>query len=526
MLLSLSSTIMTYGHADVSCRFTGDLNLVDLALPVSFILTSGRLTATIGEIILTCIASGYLALSIPFLAGVLYILQRIYLKTSRQLRTLDLEYKAPLFSHFISTSAGLMTLRAFSWTGAAEKENVRLLDVSQRPHYLLFCLQRWLTLVLDLITAGMAVILMGLAVRLRESIDPGYLGVALVSVMNFGQLLSGLIIYWTNLETSLQAVGRIKDYVDTVPAEYTPPLPSLSITAAVVPDSWPSRGEVTISNISASYRELKVLDDLNLTFTAGSKVAICGRTGSGKSSLLALMLRLYEPDTGSITVDGVDVFSLSPDRVRAGIAALPQDPFFLDGSVRENLDPLGEYVRDEKALWGVLDKTGLRGLIEEKGGLDTRLAVDWLSTGQRQLFCLARVMLRRSRVLVLDEATSQWVFSSVFPVPHFPVLFQPLLRRSTLCCSLLAGDIRKLLTRLLHSLDTQTEKLVNGLIKTEFREWTVLVVTHRVKVVAEKDSGFDQVVVLRQGRVVEKGTPEELLNRKGGLFSEMVLMQE
>lgn len=190
--------------------FTGDLNLVDLALPISFILTSERLLATIAEIILTYIASGYLALAIPFLFAVLYIVQRIYLKTSRQLRNLDLELKAPLFSHFISTNAGLTTIRAFSWTSIVEQENTKLLDMLQRPHYLLFCLQRWLTLILDLVTAGIATLLMGLAVALRNSIDPEYLGVALVSVMGFGQTISGLIAYWTNLETSLQAVERIR----------------------------------------------------------------------------------------------------------------------------------------------------------------------------------------------------------------------------------------------------------------------------------------------------------------------------
>ncbi|KAK3331306.1 ABC multidrug transporter [Apodospora peruviana] len=469
--------------------FTGDLNLIDLALPVSFIITTGGLASLVGEIVLTCIASGYLAVSIPFLGAVLYTVQHIYLTTSRQLRTLDLELKGPLFGHFISTSAGLITIRAFSWTAAAEKENDTLLDISQRPHYLLFCLQRWLTLVLDLVTAGMAVLLMGLAVALRDSIDPGYLGVALVSVMNFGMVVSTLIIFWTNLETSLQAVGRIKDYVDTTPAEYT------ASGETQVPDAaWPSRGEVEISNISASYGELKVLDNVNLTFNAGTKVAICGRTGSGKSSLLALVLRLYEPDTnattgsrGSITVDGVDILSLPPDRVRAGIVALPQDPLFLVGTVRENLDPLDEYTGagNNDALWDVLAKTGLKELIEGKDGqLDAQLAVDWLSTGQRQLFCLARVMLRRnSRVLVLDEATSH--------------------------------------------LDLQTEKLVNELIKTEFKEWTVIVVTHRVRTVADADIGFDQVVVLRQGRVVEKGSPKSLLSKQGGsLFYEMVQMQD
>ncbi|KAM7195580.1 P-loop containing nucleoside triphosphate hydrolase protein [Naviculisporaceae sp. PSN 640] len=462
--------------------FTGDLNLVDLALPVSFIITSERLASTVGEIILTCIASGYFALTIPILGCVLYVVQRVYLKTSRQLRTLDLECKAPLFSHFISTSAGLITLRAFSWTAAAEKENVRLLDISQRPHYLLFCLQRWLTLVLDLTTAGMAVLLMGLAVWLRDTIDPGYLGVALVSVMNFGQLFSNLILYWTNLETSLQAVGRIKNYVDNAPREYTAHAGGEDET----PSSWPSRGSIIISNVSASYADLKVLEGINLSFEPGSKVAVCGRTGSGKSSLLALMLRLYEPDNGSILMDGVDIFSLAPSRVRTGIVALPQDPLFLDGSVRENLDPMKEHSAEggDEALWGVLEKTGLKGLVEERGGLDTQLSVDWLSTGQKQLFCLARVMLRRgSKVLVLDEATSH--------------------------------------------LDQQTERLVNQLIKTEFMDWTVLVVTHRVKMVVEKDSGFDQVVVLSHGKVVETGSPRELLNKgRDGLFYRMVEMQD
>lgn len=336
----------------------------------------------------------------------MYVVQRIYLKTSRQLRTLELEFKGPLFSHFISTSVGLVTLRAFSWTAAAEKENIRLLDISQRPHYLLFCLQRWLTLVLDLTTAGMAVLLMGLAVRFRDTIDAGYLGVALVSVMNFGQLFSYLIMYWTNLETSLQAVGRIKDYVDHAPGEFTPNPAGEDNT----PPSWPSRGEIIISGISASYGDLKVLNGINLSFEPGSKVAVCGRTGSGKSSLLALMLRLYEPDSGSIMIDGVNIFSIAPSRVRTGIVTLPQDPLFLDGSVRENLDPLREHSAEgaDESLWGVLEKTGLKSVVEEKGGLDAQLSVDWLSTGQRQLFCLARVMLRRgSKVLVLDEATSQ-----------------------------------------------------------------------------------------------------------------------
>ncbi|TVY29331.1 ABC transporter [Lachnellula hyalina] len=463
--------------------FTSDLNLIDLALPISFVITSERLLATVADIILTCIASGYLAISVPFLAAILFILQRVYLKTSRQLRALDLALKAPLFSHFIATAAGLTTVRAFSWTSTVEKQNTKLLDMSQRSHYLLFCLQRWLTLVLDLIIAASATLLVGLAVALRDKIDPSYLGVALVSVMGLGQTLSSLIIFWTNLETSLQAVSRIKDYTISTPVEYEKLHDDNPRRGDAVGDDWPPRGQIVMSDVSAEYGAQKVLNGINLTFAAGSKVAICGRTGSGKSSLLGLFLRMYEPASGSITVDDHNISSISPPTVRKSIVALPQDPVFLTGSVRYNLDPYALHTNNHGKLWDVLTKVGLRGTVEEMGGLDAQLVVDGFSAGQRQLFCLAGVMLRDGRVLLLDEATS--------------------------------------------SLDIKIEQLVNQLIQEEFTQWTVIAVTHRLKSVVDQASGFDRVVVLDRGRVVESGAPEELLKKgRGGVFWRMVEMEK
>lgn len=389
----------------IPCSFTGDLNLTDLALPLSFLLASERIFSTVAEVILTCLASGYLALSIPVALPVLYLLQRVYLRTSRRLRVLELERKAPLFGNFISTYAGLLTIRAFSWTAAAEKENMALLDNAQRPYYLLFCAQRWLTLVLDLLTAGLATLLMGLAVALRHSIDPGLLGVALVSVTSIGSILAELIKNWANLETSLGAVTRIRNYVDNTPAEADGEAP------ADLPADWPAAGQVVFDHVSASYSNgnYTVLDDISLAIPAGSKVALCGRTGSGKSSMLSLLPRLLDPDKGSITVDGIDLASVPRHRVRTSLVALPQDPLFLSGSVRLNLDPFQQYVGTDEPLVAALHKTGLASLVEEKGGLDEELKLEWLSTGQRQLFCMARAMLRKSKLLLLDEATSQYV---------------------------------------------------------------------------------------------------------------------
>jgi ATP-binding cassette, subfamily C (CFTR/MRP), member 1 len=198
--------------------------------------------------ILIGVASAYAAIAFPILLTALFFIQKFYLRTSRQLRLLDLEAKSPLYSQFMECISGLATIRAFGWQRALEEKNRKLLDQSQKPFYLLFAIQRWLTLILDLIVAAMAVLLIILVVTLRGKISPGFVGVALLNVILFSQSIKMLLTFWTNLETHIGSIARIKSFTESTELE------NLTLETRLPPPEWPQSGAVEFDNIVAEYK--------------------------------------------------------------------------------------------------------------------------------------------------------------------------------------------------------------------------------------------------------------------------------
>ncbi|KAE9376787.1 putative ATP-binding cassette transporter [Stipitochalara longipes BDJ] len=442
-------------------RFSQDMTIIDTELPYSLVDLSLSIISSIMGAILMCLSAGYFAAMMPPVILSVWVLQKYYLRTSRQMRLLDLEAKSPLYSHFLESLTGLVEIRAFGWSDNFLTRNLYLLDASQKPYYLLFCIQRWLSFILDLMVMVLAVVLMILVVKLRENITPGYVGLALLNVMSFNQSLAEIIKNWTRLETSIGAIARLMSFSAQTVSE------NLPRENESVPDNWPLHGTIEFKNVSASYTPggNQVIRNLNMSIKAGEKIGICGRSGSGKSSLITTLFRMLEISEESIiTIDGIDITRLPRDKVvRERLNAIPQEPFFVKGSVRSNADPFQQHT--DAAIIVAIQKVHLWDLVRNKGGLDTELDSEFFSHGQRQLFCLARAILRKSKVVILDEATS--------------------------------------------NVDIKSDELMQKVIREEFKACTIIAVAHRLDTILD----FDKIALLSAGELKEFDTPQALLTR-------------
>ncbi|KAJ5893959.1 hypothetical protein N7495_005650 [Penicillium taxi] len=466
----LSAPMLFFSTTDSGAilnRFSQDLQLVDMELPIAAINTVVTLFLCMAQMALIGVGSKWAAISFPIVLGMLFLIQKLYLRTSRRIRFIDLEAKAPLFSHFTDCLQGLVTLRAFGWQHNMEKKNIELLDLSQRPFYYMFAIQRWLTLSLDLVVAGIAILLIVLVVALRgTAMGAGSVGVALLNVIQFSQSIKLLVTFWTNLETHIGSILRVKDFTQTAPSE---DLPGEDNTP---PTNWPANGAVQFHSVSAAYRpDEPVLKNVSLSIAPGEKVGICGRTGSGKTSTIMSIFRMIELSAGTITVDGVDISRLPRREIRSRINGVAQDSLLFKGTVRLNADPTGSL--SDGDIIEALKSVQLYSIIQEKGDLDTDIDEIHLSHGQRQLFCLARAILRTGNILILDEATS--------------------------------------------NIDTKTDEIMQRVLREKFSKHTIISVAHKLDTILD----YDRIVMLEAGRVIENGEPYSLLEDPSSNFSKL-----
>ncbi|CAH0027538.1 unnamed protein product [Clonostachys rhizophaga] len=361
--------------------------------------------------------------------------------------------------------------------------NKDLLNSSQRPSYLLAMAQQWLLLVMNIIVAILAIILVSLATNLQE-INSGSVGAGLVMLMGLGASMTAVINSYTGLEIALCGINRLKAFGETTEGEDKP---GEDVVPAV---EWPPNGIIAISGVAASYTndpDALVLSGVALDIKSGEKVAVCGRTGSGKSSLISLILRMIDPLTAhgpqlpSMAIDGTHLGNINRTVLRERIIALSQDAVFLPegSSFKANIDPWNDASREE--AMDALAVVGLLDVLQDRGGLDALVKNAELSAGQKQMFALGRAILRRRvRARQMSEKG----------LPEGGVL---------------------LLDEITASVDKETERRMLELVWSEFEDYTILMVTHSIQAAVR----CDRVVIMEKGKIVEDKGSVALMQDEG-----------
>jgi len=450
-------------------RFGKDVDVLDGSMPMILRGWITCLFSCIATFLVIMVTTPYAVIPIFLVLTGYYFVQRVYVATSRQLKRLESTSRSPIYSHFGETLAGAAVIRAYGLQQRFIKESEKRVDFNHQAAMGGIIANRWLAVRLE--TVGNCIIFAAalFAVLGRESLSPGMVGLSVSYALQVTQTLNWLVRMTSEVETNIVTVERLEEYsvVDTE-ADWD--------GGHKVEESWPREGKIELEGYSTRYREGLdlVLKQVSATIQGGERVGIVGRTGAGKSSLTLALFRLIEPASGRILIDGVDISKLGLHRLRSRLTIIPQDPVLFSGTLRHNLDPFEQY--SDAAVWSSLRQSHLSDFVTGlASGLQHEVSEggENLSVGQRQLICLARALLRKTKVLVLDEATA--------------------------------------------AVDLETDDLIQTTIRAEFQGCTIITIAHRLNTVLD----YDRILVLKEGAIAELDTPRNLLKIEGGLFKGM-----
>ncbi|KAM5465546.1 ATP-binding cassette transporter yor1 [Microsporum audouinii] len=468
-------------------RFSKDIHTMDNDLTDAmrtFYLTFGLIIAVIALII---VYFHYFAIALIPLLIIFLFAANFYRASARELKRHEAVLRSEVFSQFTEAISGTASIRAYGLQDYFTRRLQRAVDNMDSAYFLTFSNQRWLTVRLDAVGWLMIFVTSILVVTSRFNVDPSISGLVLSFILSISQLLQFTVRQLAEVENSMNATERIHYYGTRLEEEAPLHLRQMD-------ESWPQSGQITFSDVEMRYRAglPLVLRRLNLDIKGGERIGIVGRTGAGKSSIMSALFRLTELSAGSIMVDGIDISTIGLHDLRSRLAIIPQDPALFRGTVRSNLDPFNEHTDLE--LWSALRQSHL--VSEEKESysdvdnadekddhpqqqqqrihLDTAVEEEGLnfSLGQRQLMALARALVRGSRIIVCDEATS--------------------------------------------SVDFETDQKIQETMAVGFKGKTLLCIAHRLRTIIN----YDRICVMDQGRIAEMDTPLSLWE-KNGIFRGM-----
>uniref|UniRef100_A0A672T5Q6 ABC-type glutathione-S-conjugate transporter n=1 Tax=Sinocyclocheilus grahami TaxID=75366 RepID=A0A672T5Q6_SINGR len=450
-------------------RFAKEIDAIDNMIPDGLKMMLGYFFKLMEVCIIVLMATPFAAVIILPMAFLYGFIQSFYVATSCQLRRLESVSRSPIYTHLNETVQGASVIRAFNEQSRFIMGVNHKVDHNQTAYFPRFVATRWLGVNLEFLGNGIVLAASILSVMSKGTLSPGMVGLAVSHSLQVTGFLSWIVRSWTDVENNIVSVERVKEYADT------PKEAAWSIEGSSLPPSWPQKGTIEFHDYGLQYRKgLELaLKGISVHIKEREKVqiGIVGRTGAGKSSLALGIFRILEAAKGQIYIDGINIAEIGLHDLRSRITIIPQDPVLFSGSLRMNLDPFDAYTDEE--VWNALELAHLKNFVSElpdKLNHECSEGGENLSLGQRQLVCLARALLRKTKILVLDEATA--------------------------------------------ALDLETDTLIQSTIRSQFEDCAVLTIAHRLNTIMD----YTKVIVMDKGHIVEMDSPSNLIAKRGQFY--------
>ncbi|XP_046852739.1 ATP-binding cassette subfamily C member 4-like isoform X2 [Xenia sp. Carnegie-2017] len=423
-------------------RFSKDIGVIDDTLPMVFFDAFQLGVLGISILLISVVSQPYVIVAVAPVIGAFIWLRQYFVKSSREIKRLEAISRSPFYSHFTASLQGLPIIRA----SCEQNQYIELFDSYQdrntAANYYYLSAIRWLGYRLDILCSSLiAVVAFApfIAYEAGIGIDPVLVGLSLLYTKRLIGMFQFCVRQTAEVESQMVSVERALEYTQITPEA------RLSVMKEKSSTTWPPFGEIIGENVFFRYHESfsPVIKNLTFRIKAKEKIGIVGRTGAGKSSLISALFRLAEPD-GVLMIDGVTITDIGLHDLREKISVIPQDPVLFSGSIRNNLDPFNK--NEDVKIWDALEQVQLKHVVDnfpEKIHYDLSECGNNLSVGQRQLLCLARAILKKNKILVVDEATA--------------------------------------------NVDEKTDTLIQKTIRVRFKDCTVLTVAHRLNTIMDAD---------------------------------------
>ncbi|RLV95999.1 Oligomycin resistance ATP-dependent permease YOR1 [Spathaspora sp. JA1] len=467
-------------------RFTKDTDVLDNEISENLRLFCNSAAQLVGIIVLIVIYIPWIAIALPVVGVVFILIANYYQASNREVKRLEAILRSFVFNNVNEVLSGIGTIKAYNCQARFSQICNDLVNRANEATFIVFANQRWIGIQLEMVASCFVCLVSLLCCFKVFDLDPSSVGLLMTYTISIASELSSIIRTFTEVENYMNSVERLCHYALKLPQEA-----AYTIDSTEPPKNWPREGVIEFVKVNMKYRlELPlILKDLSFKVESCEKIGICGRTGAGKSSIMTALYRLSELESGRIMIDRIDISKIGLKSLREKLSIIPQDPVLFNGTIRSNLDPFNEH--SDESLWSALKRSGIltETELEDAKRLDKSTRSENLpkfhldkvvesegenfSLGERQLVSFARALIRKSKILILDEATS--------------------------------------------SVDYETDYKIQKTIVSEFSNCTILCIAHRLKTIV----GYDRIIVMDKGQVKEFESPWKLFNTPGSLFREM-----